>query len=121
MTRLLWLYPRRWRRRFGLEVEELLTASSRPVRDRLDLLVALPGVVLAQLRSEDTMTLDALRMGLAVALGASLALTAVALTQLQDGLAELGQHWWSGAPALLVVGSVTGLVLAQRYGHDNRI
>ncbi len=114
MTRLLWLYPRRWRRRFGLEVEELLAASSRPVRDRLDLLVAAPGVVLAQLRSGDTMTLATLRMGLAVALGAGLALTVVALTQLENGLVELGQPWWSGAPALLVVVSAGGLVVARR-------
>lgn len=121
MTRLLWLYPRRWRRRFGPEVEELLAASSHPIRDRFDLLVAAPRAVLAQLRSEDTMTLDILRMGLAIALGAGLALTAVALTQLQDGVMELGRHWWSGAPALLVVVSVGGLALAGKFGQGSRI
>ncbi|MDQ3663169.1 MAG: hypothetical protein M3353_00720 [Actinomycetota bacterium] len=115
MTRLLWLYPRRWRRRFGLEVEELLAASSRPVRDRLDLLVAAPGVVLAQLRSEGSMNkLDAMRMALAMVLGAGVALTAVAVSQLENGVVELGQHWWSGAPALLVVVSAGGLVVARR-------
>ena len=93
----------------------MLAASSRPVRDRLDLLVALPGVVLAQLRSEESMNkLDAMRMALAMVLGAGVALTAVAVSQLENGVVELGQHWWSGAPALLVVVSAGGLVVARR-------
>ena len=115
MTKLLWLYPRRWRRRFGAEVEEMLAQSQRPIGDRIDLVVTAPGVLLAHLRSEDNVSkLDAMRIGLAVVLGAGVALTVVAATQLENGVAEVGQHWWSGAPALLIVVSAAGLVVARR-------
>ena len=58
--------------------------------------------------------LDAMRMGLAMVLGAGVALTVAAVTQLENGVVELGQHWWSGAPALLVVVSAAGLVVARQ-------
>ena len=92
----------------------MLAESRRPIRDRIDLIATAPGVVLAQLRSEDDVNkLDTMRMGLAMVLGAGVALTVVAVTQLQNGIAELDQHWWSGAPVLLVVASVAGLVVAR--------
>ena len=93
----------------------MLAASRRPIRDRADLVMTAPGVVLAHLRSEDNMSkLDTMRMGLAMVLGAAVALTLVAGTQLENGVVEMGQHWWSGAPALLVVVSAAGLVVARQ-------
>lgn len=111
MSRLLLLYPHRWRRRFGAEVKQMLAGSVRPVRDRLNLLLAAPRVRLDQLTPEDAMKLlSVLRVLSAVVLGAGLALSAVAVTALQDGPGEFLRHWWSGGSAGLAVLGLAGVV-----------
>lgn len=111
MSRLLLLYPRRWRRRFGAEVDQLLTSSKTPVADRLDLLLAAPRVWLDNPTTEGAMdVLVRLRLVSAAVLGAGTALSAVAVAQLRDGLRELPLHWWSGGAVGLALLGVAGLV-----------
>jgi cytochrome bd-type quinol oxidase subunit 2 len=49
-----------------------------------------------------------------VVLAAGVALTAWAVTELRGGIAELPNHWWSSASALLLVLGATATVAAWR-------
>lgn len=94
---LLRLYPKPFRRRFEDELIELLDRSSRPVRDALD--VAMHA---GQLRGEQLMTNAARHLADGVLAFALFAL-GYAVNDLQHGVVEVHEHWWSSAAVLLVL------------------
>jgi hypothetical protein len=103
MTRLLRLFPREWRERYGQEVEEALEHSSRPARDRLDLVRAAVSVRGQDVRSRLERAVR--RAGLGVLSGAALVLAGAAGTwwsqaNLSGGVGEIPRHWWSTAACL---------------------
>lgn len=106
--RLLRLFPAGWRDRYDEEVADLLGGSTRPVRDRLDLLRALPGEhVLALSERRDLMRWLPALAALFIAVGVVGA--AQVIPQLKDGWVEIPGHWWS---TLAVLPGVIGLGLA---------
>ena len=94
---LLHLYPQPFRRRYEDELIELLDHSARPVRDALDV-----AVHAGQLRGEQLMTNAARHLADAV-LAVALFTLGYAVNDLQDGVVEVHQHWWSSAAVLLVL------------------
>lgn len=108
MSRILWLAPAVWRRRYGPEVIDLLASSKRPLADRVDLIRTCLGLRGATVREAVTMRTCVLVTSL-MALGLGIAWAAAADQQLANGLVELPGHWWS-APALgLVVAGAAGV------------
>ena len=101
MRWILRLYPRSFRRRYEDELNELLDDSSRPVRDNLD--IALHA---GHLRWQQLMT-NIVRHVANVGVAVALFLLGYAVNDLQDGVAEIGQHWWSTGAVLLVVAAAT--------------
>jgi hypothetical protein len=94
---LLHLYPRPFRRRYEDELIELLNHSARPVRDALD--VAMHA---AQLRGQQLMT-NAARHLSDLILAVALFTLGYAVNDLQGGVVEVHEHWWSSAAVLLVL------------------
>jgi hypothetical protein len=116
---LLLLFPRRWRERYGAEVDDALQASTRPVRDGLDLLASVPSAWLGEVDARLGRR-PGLRRRLEVA-GAVLAVagavaSAWAVTALRDGIVELPSHWWSTAAAVPLACGV-GIVAVARRGR----
>ncbi|MBA2532363.1 MAG: hypothetical protein H0V23_09715 [Nocardioidaceae bacterium] len=109
MSRILWLAPADWRRRYGTEVLDLLAGSERPVADRLDLLWMCLRLRAAAIRERSIMR----RFVLVASIG-TLALGAVwvmgARQRLQDGLVELPSHWWSAPGLGLLVAGAAGVI-----------
>ena len=106
MKRLVLLFPRRWRHRYGQEVAELLAASPHPWRDGLN--VAAQAVLVW--------------LGVPVVKIVVLVITALALVgfgftvgQLADGVSEIPRHWWSSASAALTLSLLvgTGVIFAK--------
>jgi hypothetical protein len=96
---LVHLYPKPFRRRYEAELVDLLEHSACPVRDTLDV-----AVHAGQLRGEQLMTNAARHLADAV-LAVALFTLGYAVNDLQDGVVEVHQHWWSAAAALLVLGA----------------
>lgn len=99
MTRLLRLFPREWRERYGREVEEALEHSTRPARDRFDLVRAAVSI-----RRQDVER-AVRRVGLGALSGAALLLAGAAgvwwsQANLSEGIGEIPRHWWSAAACL---------------------
>jgi hypothetical protein len=94
---LLRLYPQSFRRRYEDELTELFDHSARPVRDALDV-----AVHAGQLRGEQLMT-NAARHLADLVLAFGLFMLGYAVNDLQDGVVEVHQHWWSSAAVLLVL------------------
>jgi hypothetical protein len=97
---LVRLYPRSFRRRYEDELIELLDHSGRPVRDALDI-----AVNAGQLRGHQLMT-NAARHLADLVLAFALFTLGYAVNDLQDGVVEVHQHWWSSAVVVLVVAAV---------------
>lgn len=105
MRRVVRLYPKRWRERYGDEVSELLARSQRPRRDHVNVVVH---AVMAW------MELPVVSLVLAIAAAASLLQFGYALGQLSNGLDEVHRHWWSTASALLAVVTVAAAFASAR-------
>lgn len=122
MTRLLRLFPREWRERYGREVEEALEHSTRPARDRFDLVRAAVSI-----RRQDVER-AVRRAGLGALSGAALLLAGAAgvwwsQANLSEGIGEIPRHWWStaaclplAAAALLAAWSSAGRLRNRRRG-----
>lgn len=115
MTRWLRLFPREWRERYGTEVESLLSTGARSRRrDVTDLFLAAVAVwadhlVEALHRRRSVMRL--VRAGAAALSIIGVLSVAWAVTELQDGIAELPRHWWSTlAAAPLIAGVIISAV-----------
>lgn len=108
MTRLLRLFPREWRERYGHEVEEALEHSTRPARDRLDLVRAAVSVRGQDARSRLEGAVR--RAGLGVLSGALLLAGAAGAwwsqANLSEGIGEIPRHWWSTAACLPLAAAV---------------
>ncbi len=109
---LVHLYPQPFRRRYADELIELLDHSARPVRDALDV-----AVHAGHLRGEQLMT-NAARHLADLVLAVALLTLGYTVNDLQDGLVEVHQHWWSSAAVLLVLAAaalrVTVAIAATR-------
>ena len=99
------LYPRAWRDRYASEVEEVLARSTRPRRDRLNLVLHAP---VAWLQRPAVATV--LRLVAAV----SLLLFGFAVGQLSDGVSEVPAHSWSSAAAVLALSALGASVSSDR-------
>jgi hypothetical protein len=103
MRRLVWLYPRRWRDRYGRELVELLDVSQRPWRDSVNVLVHAALVWLE---------VPVVKLIVIVAAPASLMLFGFSVGQLADGVREVPHHWWSSASAALTFLAVTAALIS---------
>lgn len=91
------IYPAEFARRHADEIASLLKTSPQPIRDHLD-------VVIHALRLRSEHLMSQLPRHLAdVALAVTIFLLGFVVNDLENGLSELVQHWWSTAAVLLVV------------------
>jgi hypothetical protein len=108
------LFPRSWRERYSDEVADHIAHSTRPVHDRLDLLMAL-----APVWADGTRRLPMPRTRIytrtaAVVLSAIGVLIIVSATrELENGIAEVPEHWWSTAALLPLVAAALVLGLGE--------
>jgi hypothetical protein len=106
------LYPAEFARRHADEIASLLKTSPQPIRDHLD-------VVIHAIRLRSKHLVSHLPRYLAdVALAASVFLLGFVVNDLDNGLPELGRHWWSTAAVLLL--AVTCAVSAAVRSVDRR-
>lgn len=98
--RLIRLYPRSFRGRYGDELSDLLAASDCPGRDALDLLVHAAVVHLEVPMSRP------IRTATGAVATVMLVFCGLALGELRDGVVEVPQHWWS---ALAAIGAATSV------------
>jgi hypothetical protein len=90
MTRwLLRLYPKHFRDRYGDELAELFSRSDRQTRDVLNV-IAHAG----RLRME-TLMIRPLRHVLNALVVVTVFVLGYVVNDLQDGVTEVGRHWWS--------------------------
>jgi hypothetical protein len=109
MKLLIRLFPRSWQQRYHEEIADHLAHSTRPARDRLDLLMAL-GPVWADHTRRLPMPTTWTRASAAVLGAAAVATTVWATTEQQDGITELLQHWWSTAALVLPLAAAAVLL-----------
>jgi hypothetical protein len=98
------------RERHGDELVEMLSSSTRPVRDRLDVVVAGLGLRLGR-------SIRPLLVATVIAIAASAFGVLQTIGNLRDGAAELPHHWWSTLMTFALVSSslaATVLHAAQR-------
>jgi hypothetical protein len=116
---LVRLFPRSWRERYGDEIADHLARSAHPVRDRLDLLMALVPVWVDDQHRRLPMSISRAHVRIAAAaLGAAgIVTTALAASQLQDGVSDLGRHWWSTAAALPLAAAAVLFALGERVAR----
>jgi hypothetical protein len=107
--KLIRLFPRPWQLRYREEITDHLAHSTRPARDRLDLLMAL-GPMWADNTRRLSMPTTWTRTGAAVLFAVAAATTVWATSELQDGITELLQHWWSTAALVLPLAAAAGLL-----------
>jgi hypothetical protein len=106
VKRLVRLYPRRWRDRYGREMSDLLSASERPWRDGLNIAAY---AVLAWLE------VPLFRAIVTVVAAGSLVMFGFTVGQLADGVSEIPEHWWSSASAsVAIVAVATALISFTR-------
>ena len=102
MKRLVWLYPRRWRDRYGREMVELLAASQHPWRDGVNLAAH------AALAWSDVAMFRVISLLLAAA---ALVMFGFTVGQLADGVHEIPQHWWSSISAAVAILALTAAIV----------
>ena len=109
------LYPSEFARRHGDEISALLTSSSQPRRDHLD-------VVIHALRLRSEHLMSRLPRYLAdVAIAVAIFLLGFVVNDLEHGPGELLRHWWSTAAALLFAVACSAraaLTVIDRRGSD---
>ena len=97
------MLPAEIRARHGEELADMLTCSSRPLRDRADVVLAGLGLrlghALRPLLVGAVISLCALALGLAHVVG-----------HLQHGATEIPDHWWSMFIASALVGSFAAAI-----------
>jgi len=118
MRRLLRLYPRDWRDRYGDEVSDLLARSDRPRRDTIDLVMCALSERLGRLARRRKETPMKLRVTAAVLVALGVAGAIWSTPQLMHGWREIPQHWWSAGATLLPLAA--GLVLALVAWRSSR-
>ncbi len=114
MRRLVRLFPKDWRERYGEEVADLLAHSERPARDALDVLRAVVSVRMDEALGRRRMRM---RRTLVVSVGLlALGLVGViwATGELEDGLVEVPRHWWSAAAAVPLIAGIALSAFALR-------
>jgi hypothetical protein len=113
---VLRLYPSHVRNRYGPELLALLATSRTPTSDLLDVIRA----ALSDRLEEFVMTY--LRTFAAIIGAFALFALGYAVNDLQHGLTELPRHWWSAAPAgLLLVSAALWFAPAlrkHRHSHE---
>ena len=105
MNRIVWLYPKHWRVRYGDEISELLAHSSRPRVDQIN--VALHALFA-------WMEVPMIRSSLTAIAGAALVIFGFSVGQLSGGVSEIPQHWWSSASALGALCAVAAVTASNR-------
>jgi hypothetical protein len=107
---ILRVLPPGFRRRHGREIHDMLRRTTRPVRDRADVVMAGVGLRLGR-------AIRPLLYAAVVGTGCFALATALAARDLQNGALELLDHWWSTFAATGFACSLIMLVvlaLAQR-------
>ena len=120
MSRLLRLFPREWRRRYGAEVNDLLAHSRRPARDRLDLILSAFHVHTErqqQLMRERVLVLMLMPVLACVLSAVGVLGAALSAGQLTNGFREIPGHWWS---TLATFPLVIGVALAVLWWRVRR-
>jgi hypothetical protein len=103
MTRwLLRLYPRWFRDRYGDELAGLLADSTHPLRDAINV-----AAHAARLRSEYAMARPLRSLADAVVLVTVFSLGYI-VNDLENGVTDIGRHWWSSIALALTVLSIGG-------------
>ena len=117
MKSLLRLYPRRFRERYGAELQDLLESQPASLRDAVDLIQSLAVEWLTELRERRPSMPSALRLLAASAIllaACSLVALGYVVNDLAGGVAKVHRHWWSTIPVLgLLVAALLGACAAQ--------
>lgn len=98
----------------GDELEDMLACSTRPVRDRADIVIAGMGLMLGRATRP-------LLVAAVIGTCASALALVVATGNLHHGVTEIPDHWWSTFTAAGLIGSffaATVLRLAQRRATE---
>ena len=103
MRHLVWLYPRRWRERYGAELADLLAVSNHPWRD---------GVNVAGHAALVWSEVPVFKAMVVVLAAASLVVLGFTVGQLAHGVPEIPHHWWSSASACLTVVAVAAAIVS---------
>ena len=115
MDRLIMrMLPVQIRTSHGDELEEMLACSTRPARDRADIVIAGMGLRLGRATRP-------LLVAAVIGTYASALALVVAIGNLQRGVMEIPAHWWSTFTAAGLIGSLfaaTVLHLAQRRATE---
>lgn len=115
MKLLIRLFPRSWRERYGEEIADHLAHSTRSGRDRLDLLIALAPMWSDDRRRRSTRATHRwTRIGAAAVMAIGAATTLWATSELEGGVTDLLQHWWSTLAVLL---PLTAAVVVLGFGE----
>jgi hypothetical protein len=116
------LFPRSWRTRYGDEIADHIDRSTRPARDRLDLLVALGPVWSDETARRLPMLTSRMWMRTVVAglCAVGIVATVLATRALQDGLAELPRHWWSAPAPLPLAAAAVLLAVGEHASRRSR-
>jgi hypothetical protein len=112
VKRLVWLYPRRWRERYGREMIDLLAASRRPWRD---------GMNIAAHAALAWSEVAAVKVVVTILAAGSLVTFGFTVGQLADGIHDVLHHWWSSISAVVVilaVGAATVSLTRPRSTYD---
>lgn len=107
------LFPKPWRERYGDDIDELLDASERPVRDRLDIALTACGARWTLLRLAVTRhprLATSARVAALVLIVVGSVGGVWANTGLAQGIIEIPGHWWS---TLSIAPALVGAVLAR--------
>ena len=108
------MLPVQIRTNHGDELEDMLACSTRPVRDRADVVIAGMGLRLGRATRP-------LLVAAVIGICASALALVVAIGNLQGGVMEIPDHWWSTFIAAGLVGSLfaaTVLGLAQHRATE---
>ena len=107
----MWMLPAEIRTSHGDEIEEMLAISARPVRDGADVVIAGVGLRLGRatrpLLVAAVISIFVFLLGLMHAVG-----------NLQHGVAEIPNHWWSTFIAAGLAGSIL-VAVVLRLAHRN--
>jgi hypothetical protein len=114
MDRLtIWMLPTEIRTSHGDEIDEMLALSARPIRDGADVAIAGAGLRLG--RATRPLLVTAMIAMFVFLLG-----LVHAIQNLQHGVVEIPDHWWSTFTAAGLVGSIFAAVVL-RLAHRNAL
>ena len=113
---LLRLYPRRFRERYGDEIDDLLGGAT--LRDAADLVRGAASERIAGLRRPHARPVKALVLAAALTAAGGLVWLGYVIAGLAGGIAALPRHWWSVLPLLVL--AVAGAVGFSAAGAIRR-